>query len=274
MSKKINYKRRRLILYYCILIFVLLLVLLFNLIKLGHKENKVAKKIGNGIEGEDENIISNDIVSENIISNEIELVVTNGNVFGNRTWNLILVNSDNRLSKEYKPELEEIEEGFKVDKRIINDLKEMLKDARKEGLKPWICSAYRDYETQEKLFTKQVNEYLDKGYTEEEAKSKTVSWILEPGSSEHATGLALDIVDKKYQLLDEKQAEREVQKWLMENCYKYGFILRYPENKKDITKVDYEPWHYRYVGKEHAKKIYSKNYTLEEYIDYLNYYGK
>ena len=92
MSKKINYKRRRLILYYCILIFVLLLVLLFNLIKLGHKENKVVKKIGNGIEGEDENIISNDIVSENIISNEIELVVTNGNVFGNRTWNLMLVN--------------------------------------------------------------------------------------------------------------------------------------------------------------------------------------
>ena len=186
----------------------------------------------------------------------------------------MLVNSDNRLSKEYKPDLEEIEEGFKVDKRIIDDLKEMLEDARKEGLKPWICSAYRDYEIQEKLFIKQVNEYLNKGYTEDEAKSKTVSWILEPGSSEHATGLALDIVDKKYQLLDEKQAEREVQKWLMENCYKYGFILRYPENKKDITKVDYEPWHYRYVGKEHAEKIYSKNYTLEEYIDYLNYYGK
>ncbi len=87
-----------------------------------------------------------------------------------------------------------------------------------------------------------------------------------PGYSEHATGLSLDITSEDYQNLDEKQADTAESKWLAENCYKYGFILRYPPEKADITGIIYEPWHYRYVGKEAAKEIKEKGITLEEYL--------
>ena len=88
-----------------------------------------------------------------------------------------------------------------------------------------------------------------------------------PGTSEHEIGLAVDIVDDNYQMLENEQENTPVQKWLKKNCWKYGFILRYPENKKKITGVIYEPWHYRYVGKTAAKEIMSKGICLEEYLD-------
>lgn len=280
MSKKIDYKRRRRILIYSIIFVILIVIFIVNCMSLVESKklakNTFKEKDISNIYEEYENEIDNDKNNmDNILekNNDTETIVLNTED-ENHEWNLILVNQENKLSKEYLPDLVEIEEGFKIDIRILDDLKEMLADARKLGFEPWICSAYRSYEAQEKLFNNQVDEYLDKGYTLEDAKEETVSWILEPGSSEHATGLSLDIVDKEYQLLDEKQADRDVQKWLMENSYKYGFILRYPENKKDITKVDYEPWHYRYVGREHAEIIYNKKYVLEEYIDYLDYYER
>ena len=88
-----------------------------------------------------------------------------------------------------------------------------------------------------------------------------------PGTSEHQLGLALDIVDVANQVLDERQENTEVQKWLMKNSWKYGFILRYPTDKSDITGISYEPWHYRYVGKEAAKEIYEAGICLEEYLN-------
>jgi len=91
-----------------------------------------------------------------------------------------------------------------------------------------------------------------------------------PGTSEHQTGLAVDIVDAGYQSLDEKQERTAVQQWLMKNSWRYGFILRYPNHKSDITGIYYEPWHYRYVGKEAAKEIYEKDICLEEYIKEIN----
>ena len=90
--------------------------------------------------------------------------------------------------------------------------------------------------------------------------------MAKPGTSEHQVGLALDIVSSEYQELDEAQMETEDQKWLMENSWKYGFILRYPMDKSEITGIIFEPWHYRYVGKKAAKEITEQNLTLEEYV--------
>ena len=97
-------------------------------------------------------------------------------------------------------------------------------------------------------------------------EEKAKKWIAEPGTSEHHTGLAMDIIDLDYQILDEKQAQTDTQQWLMEHCWEYGFILRYPEEKKEITHIDSESWHYRYVGKEHAKKMHDAGLCLEEYV--------
>ena len=86
-----------------------------------------------------------------------------------------------------------------------------------------------------------------------------------PGTSEHATGLAVDIMSTKYGELDEKQGDTEEQKWLMEHCSEYGFVLRFPQDKSDITGIVYEPWHYRYVGVDAAKEMTENGLTLEEY---------
>ena len=90
-----------------------------------------------------------------------------------------------------------------------------------------------------------------------------------PGTSEHQLGLAVDIVDVNYPYLDDHQATMPAQKWLMEHCWEYGFVLRYPDDKTDVTGIIYEPWHYRYVGKELAAELYELGLTVEEYMQKL-----
>ena len=107
---------------------------------------------------------------------------------------------------------------------------------------------------------------LDDGITPEEHQALAARWVSRPGTSEHQAGLAVDIVDKSYQLLDEGQEKTEVQKWLMAHCADYGFILRYPTEKSALTGVGYEPWHYRYVGREAAREITEQGLCLEEYL--------
>jgi D-alanyl-D-alanine carboxypeptidase len=138
--------------------------------------------------------------------------------------------------------------------------------ARAEGLSPIICSSYRTIERQKTLFNNQVEKYVSRGYSRDEAEKEAAKWVAVPGTSEHHTGLAVDIVALSYQHLDEEQENTAEQQWLMKNAYKYGFILRYPSNKSDITGIGYEPWHYRYVGKEAAKEIYERDVCLEEYL--------
>ncbi len=229
-------------------------------------------------------------------------------------WELILVNQDNKMPEDYKTNLKEIEMNYEVDERIAESLENMLNDARKEGLKPIICSAYRTKKYQTDLYNKKVKEYKRKGYNQKIAEEKASTWVAIPSTGEHETGLSVDIVSENYQILDEEQETRKEglkpiicsayrtkkyhtgehetgltvdivsenyqiideeqektkeQKWLIENCYKYGFILRYPTEKREITKINYEPWHYRYVGIENAKFIKEKDMCLEEYIEYL-----
>jgi len=119
---------------------------------------------------------------------------------------------------------------------------------------------------QQQIFNQEVSKYMGQNYSQEEAKKKAAQWIAIPGTSEHQTGLALDIVSSSYQLLNKEQENTPEQKWLIENSYKYGFILRYPSDKTNITGIEYEPWHYRYVGKETAKEITERGICLEEYL--------
>lgn len=181
-------------------------------------------------------------------------------------WNLILVNAWNPIDRNYEIDLIELNNGHSIDRRAYPDLQDMMDDARAEGLSPILCSSYRSNQRQRDLFANQVNKYIAKGMTEEEAEAEAEKWVAIPGTSEHQTGLAVDIVALDYQLLDEGQANTPEQEWLRENSYKYGYILRYPPEKSDITGINFETWHYRYVGKEAAKEIYEKGLCLEEYL--------
>ncbi len=182
-------------------------------------------------------------------------------------WFLILVNPWNKLPDDYSITLTELRNGNAVDERAYPDLQDMMDAARAEGLSPLICSSYRTAEDQERLYQAKVNQYLAEGYSREAAETEASKWVAYPGSSEHQTGLAVDIVALSYQVLDEHQEDTAEQKWLMENAHKYGFILRYPAEKSHITGVNYEPWHYRYVGKEVAREIYEWGVCLEEYLN-------
>ncbi len=182
-------------------------------------------------------------------------------------WNLVLVNPWNRLPDDYDVKVADLGNGQAIDERAYSDLQDMLGDCRKEGLNPLICSSYRTMEKQKRLFKNKVDRCLAQGYSEEEAEQKAGEEVAVPGTSEHQLGLALDIVDRSNQMLDESQEDTDVQKWLMKNSWKYGFILRYPTDKSSITGIIYEPWHYRYVGKTAAKEIYDSGICLEEYLN-------
>lgn len=181
-------------------------------------------------------------------------------------WNLVLVNGTHPMKEGYLPKLMEIQSGYSVDTRIADAVRSMLADAEEAGLHVQICSAYRSVERQEQVFGQSMKERVKSGMDYWEAYEETAKSVAIPGTSEHALGLVLDLISNQYSELDEKQEETAEAKWLAKNCYKYGFILRYPPKKTNITGIIYEPWHYRYVGTEHAKKITELGVTLEEYL--------
>jgi len=167
-------------------------------------------------------------------------------------------------------ELSEIRRGHYIDSRAYDALVEMFDAARAEGLDPLVCSSFRTHEKQTELYNKQVKAWIDDGYSEEQAKIEAAKWVAIPGTSEHQLGLAVDIVARSYQRLNEKQEKTAEQQWLMKNSYKYGFILRYPNDKSETTGIGYEPWHYRFVGKEAALAIYESGLCLEEFLELLS----
>lgn len=182
-------------------------------------------------------------------------------------WYLVLVNNKNPMEEGYVPELTELEPDYSVDSRIADAAKKMLKDAKKAGMQIVICSAYRSVERQEQVFNDSLKDRLNQGMSYWDAFADNRLSVAEPGTSEHALGLALDLISNQYTELDKGQEDTKEAKWLKENCHKYGFILRYPPEKTDITGIIYEPWHYRYVGVEHAAEIMESGLTLEEYLE-------
>lgn len=181
-------------------------------------------------------------------------------------WELTLVNSWNRLPADYAFTRKTLRNGCVVDERCYPDLQDMMDACRAAGLSPVICSAYRSYEKQQELYLRKVGKLLAQGCSQSIAETEAATEVALPGSSEHQLGLALDIVDLNNQNLDETQEDTAVQKWLMEHSWEYGFILRYPSGKSDLTGIIYEPWHYRYVGRDAAAEIYEQGLCLEEYL--------
>lgn len=176
-------------------------------------------------------------------------------------WRLILVNSTHDIPPNYEVELLELSNGIYVDARIYPDLQQMFDDARAEGINPIVGEGYRTHEAQQQMMDDKVNAYMAEGYTRHKATQLAKKLVAEPGTSEHELGLALDIN------AGTGSDNWGVYTWLADNAYKYGFILRYPQGKTNITGIDYEPWHYRYVGKEAAKEIFERKVTLEEYLE-------
>lgn len=202
------------------------------------------------------------IKKENAVESNAETLAENED-----GWQLILVNEDHPLDASYVPEkLTEIAPGYQVDDRIVSDLQQMLNDGAAQGLSMYVTSAYRSYDQQIETFNASMQNRLNQQMTPLEAYQETSASVALPGTSEHATGLAVDIISTSYEELDDRQGDTAEQKWLMEHCWEYGFILRYPPEKSDITGIIYEPWHYRYVGKDAAKEITEQGLTLEEYL--------
>ena len=177
----------------------------------------------------------------------------------------ILVNAKNPIPDDWTVDLVQLKNGHQIDRRAYDSLQKMMDDARAKGWNPLICSSYRTTSYQQQLFNNRVQRMKNQGMSEKEAIADTEKWIAIPGTSEHETGLAVDIVTSENQNLDNSQLNSACQKWMMEHCYDYGFILRYPENKTKITGIDFEPWHYRYVGYDIAQYIKQNGICLEEY---------
>lgn len=179
---------------------------------------------------------------------------------------LLLVNRDHPLPEGYAPELTKLQDWeLSVASVMYDDLCRMLADGRAEGLRFEVCSAYRTRETQQALFDEDVARYMAQGLSEADAITATARYTMRPGCSEHETGLAVDIVSQDHQLLDETQAQTAETQWLQAHCREYGFILRYPSDKSDLTGIAYESWHYRYVGIEAARYLHERGLTLEEF---------
>lgn len=181
---------------------------------------------------------------------------------------LILVNPWNEVPENYSVELSTVE-GYLTDRRCARALQRMLDDCRAEGYEPVICSAYRTQDYQEMLYRNKILRLLAQGVSNADAPTVAARSVALPGTSEHQLGLAVDIISESYTNLDEGQERTEVQQWLMQNCWRYGFILRYPNGTSDTTGIIYEPWHYRYVGPVTARAVTESGLVFEDYLDSL-----
>ncbi|MFI3208495.1 MAG: M15 family metallopeptidase [Eubacteriales bacterium] len=181
-------------------------------------------------------------------------------------WYLRLVNQSNPIGEDEEIELAEVN-GYYIDVRVEQALLDLLEAGTEAGTGIYIRSAYRDWDTQALYFGNMLEMYVEGGYSYYEAYLEACIGVAVPGESEHQLGLAVDLISSEYETLDEGQADTEVAEWLKENASDYGFILRYPEGKEDITGIMFEPWHYRYVGVEAATYIMDNDITLEEYLE-------
>lgn len=206
---------------------------------------------------------------ESIFFNDIK-EVDGKKVIQNSTNTLALVNKQFYLPEDYvpkdlvRPEVafsfsEQENEKSLMRKEAAKALEKMFLDAKNNGMELYAVSGYRSYSRQKNLFDAESNKV---------GKEKAMQAVAIPGSSEHQSGLAMDISSKAVKNYLVKEFEDTAEgKWLAENAHRFGFILRYPKGKESITNYMYEPWHFRYVGVKAAKVIYENNWTLEEYFN-------
>lgn len=192
------------------------------------------------------------------------------NLYAGNESLLTLVNKGHELSPSYRPMLRNICKGrLQAADVLYDDLCAMLEAGGDAGYEYWIASAHRDRSYQQGLVEEDVEKYMSKGYSYEAALQKTYEYTMPAGQSEHETGLALDILCSTNTIMDESQKSEPGNRWLVEHCHEYGFILRYPEDKEEITGIRYEPWHFRYVGREAAAYLTQRGWTLEEFYEAL-----
>lgn len=178
-------------------------------------------------------------------------------------WNLAIINTKYPLPDSYAPTLSNAISGsnIQLDSRVSERYAEMYAAAKLSGCVLTPYSGYHSYALQETNYNRKVNFYVNQGISAEEANQKASAQVLPAGCSEHNAGLAMDIVSASSDFINTKEY-----KWLCENAHNYGFILRYPEDKTAITGMNFEPWHWRYVGTQAAKEMKEKNQCLEEYL--------
>ena len=186
---------------------------------------------------------------------------------------LILVNPWNYIPENHTVELETVQGKYQLDKKAAESARNLVAAAKEAGFNMALCSAYRTVAKSAELYQRKVNEFLNYGYSEEDAMIEAAKWVAPPGTSEHHTGLAMDLVSTDYwnyySDLEHDYENFDSFKWLYEHCAEFGFILRYPKDKQDITGITYEPWHYRYVGVEAAEYIMENGLCLEEYLEII-----
>lgn len=188
-------------------------------------------------------------------------------VFDSADWRLVLINKQHPIPEGYSFDFGTIKGNMKCDERIIEDLLLMMQAAKEDGINLEICSPYRDLNRQEFLFNKKIKIYMGQGMSYMDAYKLASQTVTVPGASEHQIGLALDIFCDTYKFLDEGFGDTQAGKWLAEHSYEYGFTLRYPKSKEYITSIEYEPWHFRYVGREAASVMWNEDICLEEFWD-------
>ena len=186
---------------------------------------------------------------------------------------LILVNPWNYSPEDYAPVLENVQGKYNLDEKAAESAKNLVAAAKEAGFNMLLCSAYRTVQKSAELYQRKVNEFLSAGYSEADAKTEAAKWVAPPGTSEHHTGLAMDLVSSDYWSyysdLEHDYEKFDSFKWMYEHCAEFGFILRYPKDKQEITGITYEPWHYRYVGVEAAEYIMENGLCLEEYLELI-----
>lgn len=194
-----------------------------------------------------------------------EEVSTEELTFSRDDWQIILVNKQHPIPEDYEFPLGTISGSMRCDERIITPLLDMMKAAKRDGVSLIICSPYRDRDRQTMLFNNKIDKYMDAGMSYMDAYNLASQAVTVPGSSEHQIGLAIDIITDSYASLDEGFGNTAAGKWLAANSYKYGFILRYPAGKEEITSIEFEPWHFRYVGVDAATIMAQNDICLEEF---------
>ena len=215
-------------------------------------------------------IISSDSSTEVSASSGEKASEYTEKTFSADDWELILVNKQHPIPDDYEFPMSNIKGNMYCDKRILSSLLEMFRQAQKDGINLVICSPYRSEVRQEKLFARKIDSYLDDGMPYMNAYMMAAQAVTIPGSSEHQIGLAIDIIADDYSYLDAGFGDTDAGKWLAENSCRYGFILRYPKGKETMTGIEYEPWHFRYVGKDAAEVITAKKICLEDFwTEYL-----
>ena len=214
----------------------------------------------------------NDIVNSDVVEDDEEDLPESTDAFSKfhkEDWNLLLVNKQHPIPDDYTFALGVIKGSMKCDERILVPLTEMFAGAAKDGVNLIVCSPYRDLSRQEYLFNRKMKTFINQGYSYIDAYKEASAVVTVPGASEHQIGISLDIICDEYSRLDSGFGETSAGKWLKDNSYKYGFVLRYPQDKEDITGIIYEPWHFRYVGIDAATVMYENDLTLEEFVENL-----